>query len=164
MTADAWATAINVLGPEEGERIVGELGLDVLLMVRQADGKLVSVGFGKLADQGTPEHVAVSENAVGLGAVSATPVDAGGDETMTPAPISQWLRVGLLTAIVFGGALGAMAVGVMFGRRAISGSCGGLANGPDGQSGRCALCSKPDEACSRLREQQAVAEAAGRQV
>lgn len=165
MTADAWATAINVLGAEEGERIVRELGLDVLLMVRQADDKLVSVGFGTLADQGTPEHVAVSENDVGLGAVSATPVDAGGDVTTPHSPFGHWLRIGLLTAIVFGGALGAMALGVMFGRRAISGSCGGLANRPDGQGGgRCALCSKPDEACSRLREQQAVAEAAGRQV
>lgn len=164
MTADAWATAINVLGPEDGARIAGELGLDVLLLVRQEDNTLASIGFGTLSDQATSEIVGESRTAADLAAANATPGDAEGDVAGSRSPLGQWLRVGLLTAVAFGVALGAMAVGVMFGRRAISGSCGGLANGPNGQGGgRCALCSKPDEACSRLREQQATADATGRQ-
>lgn len=164
MTADAWATAINVLGPEEGARIGRELGLDVLMMVRQADGQLASVGLGTLFEQAAGE-VAAPEVAANGAVLSAAPgsqsVSGSQGAAAAPrSPLGQWLRVGLLTAIAFGVALGAMAVGVMFGRRAISGSCGGLANRPDGQGGgRCALCSQPDEACSRLREQQQAASA-----
>ena len=47
-----------------------------------------------------------------------------------------------------------MAVGVMLGRREISGSCGGLAGGADldGQTS-CSLCSDPDAACRELGRQ-----------
>ena len=60
--------------------------------------------------------------------------------------------------VIFGITLGAfllvvvgMAVGVLMGRRAISGSCGGLANetDPDGNTS-CSLCSDPDAACREL--------------
>ena len=62
--------------------------------------------------------------------------------------------------IVFGVTLAAfllviagMAVGVMMGRREISGSCGGLANetNQDGETS-CSLCSNPDAACKELRD------------
>jgi hypothetical protein len=45
-----------------------------------------------------------------------------------------------------------MAIGVMFGRRPISGSCGGLGSttGPDGKSS-CSLCQNPAEACKELQ-------------
>ena len=45
-----------------------------------------------------------------------------------------------------------MAVGVIMGRREISGSCGGLANqqGEEGEAS-CSLCSNPSEACKELR-------------
>jgi hypothetical protein len=44
-----------------------------------------------------------------------------------------------------------MAVGVMFGRRSISGSCGGLANKTDEHgNSSCSLCSNPGEACREL--------------
>ena len=44
-----------------------------------------------------------------------------------------------------------MAVGVMMGRREISGSCGGLANSRDGDGNTsCSLCSNPDAACREL--------------
>ena len=46
------------------------------------------------------------------------------------------------TALVFGLALLAMSVGVLFGREPIRGSCGGVA-------GRCELCSG---SCERRRE------------
>lgn len=37
MTADAWATALNVLGPKEGKRIAVDAGIDAFLLAR--DGK-----------------------------------------------------------------------------------------------------------------------------
>ena len=54
---------------------------------------------------------------------------------------------GVLLLVITG-----MAVGVIMGRREISGSCGGLAN-KQGESGEasCSLCSNPSEACKELR-------------
>lgn len=47
----------------------------------------------------------------------------------------------------------AMAVGVMVGRREISGSCGGLGGKAAGESGAsCSLCENPAAACSELRQ------------
>lgn len=55
----------------------------------------------------------------------------------------------------------AMAIGVVFGRRSISGSCGGLANktNEDGSSS-CALCSNPSDACKELRDKMAAKQTA----
>ncbi|QEG41227.1 (Na+)-NQR maturation NqrM [Roseimaritima ulvae] len=45
-----------------------------------------------------------------------------------------------------------MAVGVLFGRRSISGSCGGLANQTDAEGNTsCSLCENPSEACRELK-------------
>ena len=57
-----------------------------------------------------------------------------------------------LTFAAFALVITGMAVGVMMGRREISGSCGGLGNqaGGDGQPS-CSLCSNPDAACRELR-------------
>ena len=57
---------------------------------------------------------------------------------------------------VFSILLFAMAIGVVFGRRSISGSCGGLANktNADGSTS-CGLCSSPSDACRELREKMA---------
>lgn len=44
-----------------------------------------------------------------------------------------------------------MAVGVLLGRKAISGSCGGLGSGAEGESNTaCSLCSNPEAACREL--------------
>lgn len=46
-----------------------------------------------------------------------------------------------------------MAVGVMMGRREISGSCGGLGNAnAEGEAASCSLCSNPAAACQELRD------------
>ena len=64
------------------------------------------------------------------------------------------------TLLLFGVTLGVfllvlvgMAIGVLFGRREISGSCGGLgsAGSKDSDQASCALCSNPSEACRELR-------------
>jgi len=56
------------------------------------------------------------------------------------------MAVFLVTLVLMLSAVAAMAVGRLFGRSGIRGSCGALA-GLDGGS-RCAACSKP---CSRRR-------------
>lgn len=73
--------------------------------------------------------------------------------TDAPAP-TLWVVMGI-AVVVFLIVMLAMAIGVMMGRRPISGSCGGLGNQLDenGQS-RCSLCENPSEACRQLRQQQ----------
>lgn len=61
-----------------------------------------------------------------------------------------------VTLVAFLLVIAGMAVGVIMGRREISGSCGGLAqNGGAGQNGAdgnvsCSLCSNPEAACREL--------------
>jgi thiamine biosynthesis lipoprotein len=47
--ADAYATAINVLGPEEGLRLAQDLQLEALLIVRHEDGSFTEDGTGRFA-------------------------------------------------------------------------------------------------------------------
>ena len=137
MEADAWATAINVLGPDAGLALAQRENLDVLLSVRN-DGGFQLRGTGALA------AYASASAAAGPVENPAAVAGAGGANALALMGI---------TAVAFGLVLSAMAVGVIFGRRSISGSCGGLANtkNEDG-SISCSLCSNPDDACQELRK------------
>jgi thiamine biosynthesis lipoprotein len=46
MQADAWATALLVAGPDEGLAMAQRMGLDVLFLLRHAEG-LIEVGLGR---------------------------------------------------------------------------------------------------------------------
>lgn len=136
MTADAWATALEVLGPEAGLQVARQQQLDALFMIRGEDGAISSVGIGQFAAANTETSSQLA------------PTTGSGRATM-----QNWLTIAVIGAVVMGIVISGMAVGVMFGRRAISGSCGGLANqqGADGES-KCALCSNPSEACRELKQ------------
>ncbi len=57
-----------------------------------------------------------------------------------------------VTALAFGLVISLMSVGVMMGRRAIQGSCGGLGSRQGEQGGSsCSLCSNQDSGCRDLR-------------
>ncbi|EMI41771.1 FAD:protein FMN transferase [Rhodopirellula sp. SWK7] len=149
MAADAWATALNVLGPERAIELANENDLDTLLMtrggvagVRQSDETNGNEG-NQMNVIGTGTLAAVAEQM--MMAQAATAEGGGFGERMMPILV--------LTAIGFGAVLIAMAVGVIFGRKSISGSCGGLnaRTDPDGVS-RCSMCSTPSEGCKELRE------------
>ena len=47
MQADAWATALLVAGPDEGLAMAQRMGLDVLFLLRRAEG-LIELGLGRL--------------------------------------------------------------------------------------------------------------------
>ncbi len=68
--------------------------------------------------------------------------------------LSVILVVAIISCIAFLAVVLGMAVGVIFGRRSISGSCGGLANERD-EDGKvsCGLCENPADACRELRSQ-----------
>jgi len=133
MAADAWATALNVLGPDQALKTARSEGLDSLLVARDAaapSGYTLN-GTGALLIYAQPGTEA-----------AAAPADGNGRLTMF-----------LVTAVAFATLLFAMSVGVLFGRRAISGSCGGI-NGTQNEDGSvsCSLCSNPSDACRELRE------------
>ncbi|GAB4390441.1 FAD:protein FMN transferase [Albidovulum sp.] len=46
--ADAWATALMVLGPERGAALAGKHGLDALFLLRDDEGNARGVGVGRL--------------------------------------------------------------------------------------------------------------------
>lgn len=46
--ADAWATALMVLGPDRGVALAGKRGLDALFLLREDDGSTRGVGVGRL--------------------------------------------------------------------------------------------------------------------
>lgn len=60
--------------------------------------------------------------------------------------------IGLIVIVV------AMSVGVMMGRKPISGSCGGLAN--VGIEGKCSICGDDPQKCEEEQDRQANKEAA----
>jgi thiamine biosynthesis lipoprotein len=141
MEADAWATALNVLGPVEGRRLAEAQGLTVLLIHREG-GQFVLSGTGALAKYSTS-------------ADATNAADRNGDDQAKSNESNrsnESIAIALITACAFGLILSAMAIGVMFGRRSISGSCGGLGNVRNGDgSVSCSLCSNPADACKELR-------------
>lgn len=51
--ADAWATALMVMGPEAGAATVTRQGLSALFLMRDESGAITSRGFGRLFAQGS---------------------------------------------------------------------------------------------------------------
>ncbi len=133
MKADAWATAINVLGGKDGLKLAEQESIDVLLVNRTDDGYTLSAA-GSLA-----KYVATASQAAANAAAAPSEGNA--------------VPVMILAFGVFAVLIGAMAIGVMLGRKPIAGSCGGLNNPPneDG-SVSCSMCSNPADACKELRE------------
>lgn len=127
LSADAWATALMVLGPEHGYELARQLGLPVLLIERQET---------QLLERATPEFDAF------LAATESAASTGGEHRGRSP------VRLFFFTLAAFGLAVLAMAIGVMINKRRLAGSCGGLAGLRDA-SGRplCEVCSTPSEAC-----------------
>ena len=146
MEADAWATAINVLGPEEGRSTAEAYGLDVLMMVRTRDG-FERTATGEFSSQ-LPDRASQSEPPQKLPSSAI-----GSPTTKSQASKSQGIAIAIITFIAFLAVLLAMAIGVIVQGKSISGSCGGL-NGVTNEDGttRCSLCSNPADACKELRE------------
>jgi thiamine biosynthesis lipoprotein len=153
MAADAWATALNVLGPERAKRIAEMNELDTLLISRGVDRGATE----ELKSNQSNEN---QMNIMGTGMLSAIADQMQQATAMAQADVSteggflqQMGPVLLLTFAGFAAVLMAMAIGVIFGRKSIAGSCGGLnaRTDPDGVS-RCSMCSSPSEGCEKLRE------------
>ncbi|NQV23369.1 MAG: FAD:protein FMN transferase [Rhodopirellula sp.] len=140
LTADALATAIEVLGPERGLALANRKNVPTYLIVRNETGFRVqaSESFPLVVTPGLPVTPESKDNSV--------------------------IATVLAVVGIFALAIAGMAVGVIFSNRSIKGSCGGLASMP-GQDGKsiCELCTVPaeecrDEAMRKIRQEAALAE------
>lgn len=158
MAADAWATALDVVGPQRAAAMAAENNLDTFLITRSRDA-MANADPAAIGDT-TSKTKEYPMNFVGTGVfasiaeqlqhASVLGQEAGGGD---PGFLNQMGPIVLLTAIGFAAVLVAMAIGVIFGRRSISGSCGGLNARTDEEGvSRCSLCSSPSEGCEKLRE------------
>ncbi|MGD9856139.1 MAG: FAD:protein FMN transferase [Planctomycetaceae bacterium] len=128
MTADAWATALMVLGPEEGFRFAEANGIEALLLIREGDG------FAARATSGFPSTRQLP-----------------GGEAQIPH-LDGSITTLILTIAVFAIAIAGMSVGVMLSNRRLRGSCGGL-NGLKDEKGNplCGACTQPARDCDEFR-------------
>lgn len=135
LTADALATAIEVLGPERGMKLAEKQNVAIYQIIRS------NFEFDVQVSEAFPLVVAVAPSLESVGETG-------------PVIATVLAAVGIFALAIAG-----MAVGVIFSNRAIKGSCGGLANMP-GQDGKsiCELCTVPaeecrDEAMRKIRQQ-----------
>ena len=125
--ADAFATAILVMGPEKGLAWAESNQVRAMLITRTADGSLSRATTAEFPDlelqQPSPQTTKASGNNFAQLVVAAT--------------------------VVFGIAILAMSVGTIIANRRLQGSCGGIAGLKDsGGKTICDMCTKPSPECS----------------
>lgn len=126
MEADAWATALMVLGPEAGYELATRSQVAALFFIRESEV------YRTQATPGFPE---------------LTPLNS-------PLPPAAPWSTFLIAAVVFGVAVAGMAIGAILSGRRLRGSCGGLNGLKDSQGNPlCDACTTPAEECTQLRRQ-----------
>lgn len=131
MTADALATALNVLGPVKGLKLAEAENIAAFFVVRG------EAGFEEFSSTAARERFQEIASA--------------------PAAESSWVIVAI-TVGVFALAMCGLGAGVIISNRRLKGTCGGLQGLKDanGQSA-CEMCSTPDEDCESFRNKAAQA-------
>ncbi len=132
--ADALATALLILGPDEGYAWSMKHNLAALFMIRStaSDDKN---HHGKIAQKATPRFKQL------------TSIDLELESELESENSSIWPTL-FLAAAVFILAVLSMAIGVITGHRPIRGSCGGLAGLRNSQGHtHCDACTNPSPEC-----------------
>ncbi|MEZ6130457.1 MAG: FAD:protein FMN transferase [Planctomycetaceae bacterium] len=150
MTADAWATTMMIVGPEEGTTLASQNNLSVFFQ---------SVVNDSIAEVAT--GVFLTTQPITAAPAESTTDPAAGNSQSERAGGLPWFPFAA-AAIIFLIAIAGMAIGTMLQNKSIKGSCGGLANTP-GSEGKsiCELCTIPKDQCTNaeLREQMQAAAA-----
>lgn len=135
MEADALATALSVMGPEQGYAWATEHDVAAII--------------GERGDAAFVEHVTPAWNTL-----AAAIQEESADETPVGPQVEEaaegtMMTYLIITFVAFGLAVIGMAIGVILSNRCIKGTCGGIANlkGSDGKTA-CELCSNPSPTCT----------------
>ena len=131
-TADALATAILVMGPEDGKAWAETNGVKAFLVSRAGDQ------LDRVATTDFP-----------------TPNVQPSKATQESEATSSFWGMFVATAVIFGLAVLAMSVGTIVANRRLQGSCGGMAGLKDaGGKTICDMCTKPTPECSGEPQEQ----------
>ncbi|MCL4109628.1 UNVERIFIED_CONTAM: hypothetical protein GTU68_061885 [Idotea baltica] len=127
MTADAMATALLVMGPEDGYNLARSQQLPVLMLIRR-DGTFIEKHTRWFPELATKPAALQSPRATNM-------------------------KTFIIAAVVFLLAVTGMAIGVIVSNRRLKGSCGGLSSMKNGETKpMCDLCSIPPEQCDTFRD------------
>lgn len=144
MTADAWATAMMVLGTEQGSAIAKTNQLSVVFQ-NVSNGSIAETTTGLFATEPAAAETADATPAIDKPKANGAP----------------WFPFAA-AAVIFLVAIAGMAIGTILQNKSIKGSCGGLASMP-GSEGKsiCELCTIPKDQCTNaeLREKMQTASA-----
>lgn len=136
MSADAWATAMMVLGAEQGIAMAEANDLSVMFQA-VTDDTITESSSGLFAATASERAVASKET-----------VDGEETGTAKKRATAPWFPFAA-AAVIFLVAIAGMAIGTMLQNKSIKGSCGGLASMP-GSEGKsiCELCTIPKNECT----------------
>ncbi len=161
MTADAWATAVMVMGSEKGHEVCGSLGLPLVTLARDGE-KMVERASGDYPDgidvNGKAKSTVAMEKDEDKGKDKNSEKEKKEKKEKTNTQ-SSILPTFLLTFAIFALAILGMAAGAILNNKPVTGSCGGLAamTNEDGET-VCGICSKPTTDCveqDKVQEQAA---------
>ena len=143
MTADAWATAMMIVGAERGIEMATRNQIPVMFQLIQPDGSITELSNDAFK------------------ALPQTEADATEPAADGPKSTAKWFPF-VAAAVIFLIAIAGMAIGTMLQNKSLKGSCGGLASMP-GSEGKsiCELCTIPKDQCTNaeLKEQMQAAAA-----
>ncbi len=130
MSADAWATALMVLGSGKGLPLAREQELSVLFQYVTETGDILEHATGVLTETSQQPPAVPEKNAP------------------KPSSAAPWFPF-VAAAAIFIIAVAGMAIGTIVQNKQLKGSCGGLAAmpGSDGKS-ICELCTIPKDECT----------------
>ena len=141
MLADSWATAMMILGTQQGSEIAEANQLSVLFQEVQLDKSVKQTAHGLF----TTNAVVSVPNQANAPTDDAATNGTASKETANSMP---WFPFAA-AAVIFLIAIGGMAIGTMLQNKSLKGSCGGLASMP-GSEGKsiCELCTIPKDQCT----------------
>lgn len=158
MTADAWATAMMVMGEERGIEIAKENQLSILFQTVSADN-IVESTSGSFATDTAGGLIPGDEHTAAETAITNSQEPPQTEKTKSAT--ARWFPFAA-AAVIFLIAVTGMAIGTILQNKSIKGSCGGLASMP-GSEGKsiCELCTIPKNECTNteLREMMQAANA-----
>lgn len=164
MTADAWATALMILGEQAGGEIARREGLSVLFQRVHPDGTFSVTPIGDFVAPVERQQGAAGPGKESMSVRSETTPETSvpGDEpSSVPAgsePISAeqtglvWWVPAAAAGMIFLVAVFGMSIGALFRNRPIRGSCGGLAAMSGGDGSTCQICDGPPSDCPETEQ------------